>query len=143
MANFQRKLPGGNWTDVPAYAVHGTYEGTVELSYPEATDRDGLGRACAAIGKPTLHVKSSLMTASGMSWWHEPFSSSAATSACVYFKIYNPRLSATGSLAWWSCSGWQARPTFQRLRIGGDTAACSMTWYYDVEISVEALEDAS
>ncbi len=143
MGNFQRKLPGGNWSDVPAYAVHGTYEGTVQLSYPEAEERDGLGRACTAIGKPLLQIKSSLLTACGMSYWNEPFSSSTATSACVYFKIYNPRVATTGSAAWWSCSGYQTRAKYERMRIGGDTAACSLTWYYDVEITVENLEDAT
>lgn len=142
MANFQYKVGGGSWTDVPSYAIHGTYAGTVELLFPEAAERDGLGRACAAIGKPWLHYKSGLLTASGMSFWNSFFSSSTATSASLAIKAYNSRSASSGSGAWWSCSGYMARPKWGRSQ-PIDTAACSRTWFYDVEFVIENLEDAS
>jgi hypothetical protein len=139
MASFRYKNAGGSWTDVPSYAFAGTYENGVVLTYPEATQYDGVGKQCAAIGKPSIVIKSSLMTASGLSFWESFFSSSIATTASISLTAFNPRLLTAGSLAWTSCSGWMSRPKFSRVKLDDVQlrSGCTNTWYYTVEIHVD------
>lgn len=142
MANCQYKLNSADsWTDIPAYALHGMLEGGPALNYPEADEYDGLGRRCAAVGKPTIIAQSELMTGCGFTFWNSFFGSNAnATSASCWVKAFDPRESGSGALTWKSCSGYITRPTFRNLRIGGDTTASGTTYYRDVEIRVESCD---
>jgi hypothetical protein len=139
MANFQVRI-NGTWTDIPSYAFHGTYEGTVELRYPQFTDYDGLGRPCGAVGKPVGIIQSPFMTGCGMGWWNARFDAATCTTSSIVIKLFNPRTTQAGANAWTSCSGWLQRPTYSRVRPGGDNTASANTYYYDVEIRINNCE---
>ncbi len=143
MTLFQYKVGSGIWTDVPSYAFAGTYENGAVIVYPEATQYDGTGKQCAAIGKPSIVIKSSLMTASGLSFWQSFFSSSLATTASISLWAFNPRSLGAGASAWTSCSGWMARPKFERVKLDNVMArsGSANTWYYSVEIRIENCID--
>lgn len=137
MANFQYKsTAGGSWTDVPSYAVHGTYEGNIELVYPPAEQFDGLGRPCGAVGQPSVRISSGLMTASGMVFWQSFFSAASNLSASIWLKVFDPRSTKLGASAWTTCSGYLLRPAWKRIKVGGDSPTQANTWYYGVEIVV-------
>ena len=139
MANFQVRL-NGTWTDIPSHAFHGTYEGTVELRYPTAGEFDGLGRPCGAFGRPVGIISTPMMTGSGMGWWSGRFDAATCTTSSIVIRLFNPRTTAQGESAWVACSGWLMRPTYSRVRPGGDSAASGTTYYYDVEIRINQCE---
>jgi len=142
MANFQISI-SKSWSDIPSHAFHGTYEGTVEVRYPQSTEYDGTGKPCAAFGKPTGIITTPFLTGSGMGWWSARFDAAACTTSSIVIKLFNPRTQGTGADAWLTCSGWLQRPTYSRVRPGGDTAASGTTYYYDVEIRINNLDIAA
>jgi len=133
MANFQYKTTsGGTYVDVPAKAYYGTYGGTLEVKYPEAADRDGLGRPCAAIGQPSIIMRSNLMTHDGIAFWEETlFTGTTATYAELWLKVYDARNSA-----WTAYHGYLARPKWNRMIVGSGN---STPYYYDVEINMQTV----
>ena len=137
MANFQYKVGAGSWTDVPATAHHGVWDGTAELVVPEAAARDGRGKPCAAVGKPWLQIRSQRMTATGIDFWQDFFvdsdntSSSDVKSASLHITAKNP-LNNT----WQGWSGSLVRPRWRRVQQGSGSAN---TNYFDVELEVVEL----
>ena len=132
MANFQYKTSSdGAYADVSATAYYGTYSGTLEVKYPEANERDGLGRPCAAIGQPVIIMQSSLMTHDGVSFWEGLFATTTATYVELWLKVYNAR-----DGLWTAYHGYLSRPKWNRMIIGNGN---STTYYYDVEISMQTV----
>lgn len=132
MANFQYK--NSTWQDIPDYA-HPDDEGSIQVVYPEATDRDGLGAPCAAVGSPHIAIQAQLMTGTGWNWWHAFFASADALTAAVSITAYNPR---TGT--WTKYAGTLLRPLASTVQPG--TGAAS-TVYRDVSIIVERISVTS
>lgn len=132
MGNFQYKTSsGGSWTDVPLSAYHGSYEGTYELIYPQPQAVTGMGRPCAAIGLPKIKLSSTLMTASGMSFWQGKFASDSSLDAEFWLTVRNAR-----NDTWEKYTGWLLRPSYNRIQIG--TGSLN-TMYSDVEITIDLV----
>lgn len=132
MANFQYYAPGaGSWVDVPVEAYQGTYEGDLTVEYPAPQAYDGNGRRCAAVGKPILRLKSSIMTACGMNFWHGLHDSITTEDVFVYITALDPR---TGGWSQWQ--GYLERPLWGRVRPNSNL---SQTLYFDVSITVNEL----
>lgn len=135
--NLQYRMTSADmWADVPSYALMGTYNGTIELQYPETSDFDGLGRACGAVGQPKAVIKANAMTSCGMMFWQSRFSTSVETSSSIYLMMFDSRSGSSGSGAWTSVSGHLMRPKYSRVKVGGDDATRYGTIFYDVEIAV-------
>lgn len=128
MANFQYK--SGTWQDIPDYA-HPDDEGSVQVLYPEAAERDGLGVPCGAIGLPHIEIAARLMTGTGWNWWHAFFGGATALSVAISVTAYDPR---TG--AWVKYAGTLLRPSAGAVQPG--TGAAS-TIYRDVTIIVDRI----
>ncbi len=129
MASIQYKTTsGGAWTDVPHAALEGTAEGMVMVEYPQATDRDGTGAPCAAIGKPQIVIRSRYMSAAGMAHWQGRIAS--GESAAAWQTAYDPR---TGAFAGWT--GTLLRPRFNPPITGGNNVPI----YTDVEIIIDNI----
>ena len=143
--NLQYKMTlSGSWSDVPSYALMGVRDGALDLLYPEATERDGLGRPCGAIGKPTMTIRSPIMTSVGMAFWQGRFSNSAEVSASMWIAGYDIRTgSYTGTAAWSSVCGYLARPKYARVTVGGDDAAINQTIWRDIEITLYECESTT
>jgi hypothetical protein len=136
MANFQYKTGSlASWLDAPVSAVHGTYAGTIEVTYPEPQARDGRGRPCAAVGSQSISLKSARMTASGMDFWMGKFSSSVSIDAEVWLTARDPRTNT-----WRKWTGWLMRPTWQRIQVGSGSIS---TTYENVEITVDLLTETT
>ena len=127
-ASFQYKTTsGGAATDVPVEAWPRD-DGTVFVEYPKATELDGLGAPCAAIGKPRIVFRSSELTGAGIDFWQDLFSTSTAESVTIWLTAFNPRSKAWG---WWT--GTLLRPKFSDP---SPAASLDDTIFRDVEIIV-------
>lgn len=135
MADFKYYSAGaGNWVDIPAEAYHGTYEGDLTVQYPAPESYDGNGRRCAAVGKPVLRLKSNIMTACGMNFWHNMQTDTTVEDSFIYISAVDPR---TG---WWTnWQGYLERPTWGRVRPGSSSP---QTFYFDVQIVINELTPA-
>jgi len=132
MANFQYKTSSGAaYADVPTAAFQGTYDGTLEVRYPDAGEMDGLGRACGAIGQPQISLHSGLMTATGMDFWQNLFATTTATYVELWLKVLDVRTNS-----WDEFHGYLQRPKFSRMIPGSSSTTI---WYYDVEITMQAI----
>lgn len=129
MADFQYKT-GGSWVDVPDYA-HPDDTGAIQVTYPPATERDGVGTPCGAIGLPKIVIRGGMMRGDGWNWWQAFFSSATALSASMTgITAYNPH---TG--AWAKYTGTLLRPE-GTCRPG---SSAGNTLYRDITIIIERI----
>lgn len=135
MASFQYYVTSSPWVDVPKEAYQGTYEGDFTLQYPLPEAFDGTGRRCAAVGRPTLRLKSTIMTACGMKFWQNTVQTAASVQdTLIGITAVNPY---TG--AWAGYTGYAERPTWGRVSHG---SASGNTFYYDVTVVINELTTA-
>ena len=133
MALFQYKTASaGTWTDVPRTAYQGTLEGTFEVRYPEPKYTAGNGRVCSAIGDNKIVIESKVMTASGMVFWENMFSTVYQLDTEFWLTAREPRMNV-----WNKYTGWLERPKYSRVQVG--TGSLN-TLYYDVEIKISLVE---
>jgi hypothetical protein len=136
MGNCQWKSSvGGTWADVLTAALAGTYAGGGPVVVrPEATDRDGLGLPCGAVGTlAKIVIKASQITGTGMAHWMGRFGSTSANYVATWQTAYDPRAGT-----WGGWTGYLIRPVlgagYQSVSIGSDAAH---TMYRGVEITIE------
>jgi len=120
------------WLDVPLSAIHGTYAGTFELRYPEATEYDSWGRPASTIGLPIITIRSTMITASGMEFWNSFFNNLHTTFASASLSIPNSHTGVTEYYA-----GVLSRPRWDRLQIG---SGCTSTVYHGFNITMECQD---
>jgi hypothetical protein len=128
MGNYQYK--SGTWADVPAKAVPQDDSGVVLVVYPQATDHDGTGAPCSAIGGKRIEIRAPVMFADGLDWYQDFFSAEASESASVTgLTALNPR-----NGTWEKYSGTMWRP-----QIGGVNYFGATVVYTDVLIIIEPI----
>jgi hypothetical protein len=137
MASFKYKsASSGSWLDVPPSAYQGTFAGSFDLVYPQATDYTIAGRVCAAIGLPYINLQSQIMSASGLNFWMSKFAASNFGDVEFWLSVYDAY-----NAGWRYYTGWLKRPTYQRVQVGSGS---SNTIYYGVEIDLlQAASSAS
>ena len=60
---------GGAWTTIPSAAIYGTHPGTYHVEYPPAADYTYAGAPCAAVGLPSVVIRTAWLTDTGMGFW--------------------------------------------------------------------------
>ncbi len=123
---------GASWEAIPAAALASSYRGTMHVAYPQATEFDGNGIPCGAVGRPKIVIEAPLMTETGFAFWRGKFSTAADTYVAISIESWSPR---SGTTTKWA--GKLCRPTFASVGVG---AATTSTMYRDVRIEIVNCE---
>ncbi len=123
--NQYKTTAGGAWAAIPAYAITGTLQGGPVVAWPQPTALTGDGRPCAAIGRPTIRIHSTLMTGQGVKWWHDLVGASAQ-SVEFWISAFDERANAYSQF-----KGWLSHPL-----AAGPVLAGSDPYYTDVTITI-------
>lgn len=123
------------WTAIPDAALASTYRGTVHVEYPQATEYDGNGAPCGAIGRPRIIIEAPIMTDTGFDFWRDLFASATSTYATVKLQPFDERTGTEDKF-----EGYLERPTHGGIS-RGSTAA--LTFYRGVRIVVSSCESTT
>jgi hypothetical protein len=118
MALKYKTSSGGTLTDIPSYALAGTYAGGYDLVYPPAPDLDGLGIPCGIVGLPDIVIQAPRLSGTGFEWWRALFGTTATVEhKTIWLQVRNAR---SGEVETWT--GNLLRPTYAKQHIGSTDA---------------------
>lgn len=130
--NQYKSSAGGAWANIPAEALTGTAQGGPFVLWPQPTGLTPTGEPCAAVGRPSIRIKSTWMNGAGVKWWFDRVGDALAVD--FWLSAFDPRANA-----WTQWKGRLARPVVNPDAV---IMAAAGTYYQDVSITLGEIEAA-